>query len=73
GLVAVLPAEQPDWGEDALGEDPAAAVRGSRTASAEVGRQVGVFGPRVEVPQDAPAVDRWVGLFGRDPRWSPGG
>ncbi len=28
------------------------------------------FAPRVEVPQDAPALDRLVGLSGRDPKWS---
>lgn len=29
------------------------------------------FGPRVDVPEDAPAIDRLVGLSGRDPRWAP--
>ncbi|GAB3307812.1 TIGR03086 family protein [Epidermidibacterium keratini] len=28
------------------------------------------FGPRVEVPADAPAIDRLAGLSGRDPKWS---
>lgn len=27
------------------------------------------FAPRVEVPADAPAIDRLVGLSGRDPQW----
>jgi uncharacterized protein (TIGR03086 family) len=29
------------------------------------------FGPQVEVPEDAPALDRLVGFFGRDPSWVP--
>lgn len=31
------------------------------------------FGPRVEVPADAPALDRLVALTGRDPGWTPAG
>ena len=31
-----------------------------------------LFGPVVEVPADAPLLDRVVGLTGRDPDWSPG-
>lgn len=30
----------------------------------------GMFGPVVEVPDDAPLVDRLAGLTGRDPRWA---
>jgi uncharacterized protein (TIGR03086 family) len=37
----------------------------------EAGRE-GLFGPVVEVPDDAPLLDRVIGLSGRDPGWSPG-
>jgi uncharacterized protein (TIGR03086 family) len=137
GLVALLHGEQADWGRDALGDDPAGAVRRSTQAAlaawaepgavdtpsqqmpgmrvvdfamadaaahgwdlatalgrrfalddadvevlsarwteqaAETGRTYGVFGPRVDVPVDAPALDRVLGLFGRDPsRTASGG
>ena len=32
----------------------------------------GIFGPAIPVPDDAPILDRVVGLTGRDPAWSPG-
>lgn len=35
---------------------------------AEEWRRIGVFGPAVEVPEDAPLQDRLLGLTGRDPR-----
>ncbi|MGH3931002.1 MAG: TIGR03086 family metal-binding protein [Pseudonocardiaceae bacterium] len=31
----------------------------------------GLFGPAVEMPDDAPLLDRVLGLSGRDPAWSP--
>ena len=38
----------------------------------EVLRQRGQYGPRVAVPDDAPAQDRLIGFIGRDPYWSAG-
>lgn len=34
--------------------------------------RAGLFGPEVEVPDDAPLLDRVIGMTGRDPAWSPG-
>jgi uncharacterized protein (TIGR03086 family) len=34
-------------------------------------RREGPFGPVVEVPDDAPLVDRVIGLSGRNPMWTP--
>jgi uncharacterized protein (TIGR03086 family) len=36
----------------------------------EAGRE-GLFAPVVRVPDDAPLLDRVIGLTGRDPAWSP--
>ncbi len=39
-------------------------------AGQEAARE-GLFGPEVSVPDDAPLLDRIIGLTGRDPGWSP--
>jgi uncharacterized protein (TIGR03086 family) len=39
-------------------------------AAQEAARE-GMFGPEVAVPEDAPPLDRLIGLTGRDPNWSP--
>ena len=50
---------------------PAALVQGlwdELSPQAEEWRRMGVYGPRVEVPDDAPLQDRLLGLTGRQPR-----
>jgi uncharacterized protein (TIGR03086 family) len=39
-------------------------------AGVEQGRGMGMYGPEVAVPADAPALDRVLGLTGRDPAWA---
>jgi uncharacterized protein (TIGR03086 family) len=57
--------------------DPATleAVHGFVAQFSEPGQEemrAGLFGPVVEVAEDAPLLDRVIGLTGRDPAWSPG-
>jgi uncharacterized protein (TIGR03086 family) len=51
----------------ALGEATLAAV----TPLAQLGRDGGWYGPEVPVPAGATALDRALGLTGRDPGWTP--
>ena len=51
------------------------AVHGFVAQFSEPGQEearAGLFGPVVEVPEDAPLLDRVIGLTGRDPASSPG-
>lgn len=65
-------------GQPPPGDDPALA-KALRTAYAWVQAVVeqsprgspGLFGPPVAVPEDAPLLDRLLGLTGRDPSWRP--
>jgi uncharacterized protein (TIGR03086 family) len=47
------------------------AVLQDMSAMAPMGRQMGAFGPEVPVPDDAPLLDRLLGVVGRDPAWTP--
>ncbi|MFC9650506.1 TIGR03086 family metal-binding protein [Streptomyces sp. NPDC056937] len=58
---------------DATGQGDVADATGPADAPADSGEAPdGVFGPPVEVPEDAPLLDRVVGLTGRRPDWRPG-
>ncbi len=45
-------------------------LHGTMSAGLEQGREMGLYGPQVAVPADAPALDHILGLTGRDPAWS---
>ncbi|AEF41532.1 TIGR03086 family metal-binding protein [Hoyosella subflava] len=40
-------------------------------APGEEAEREGLFGPVIDVPSDAPALDRAIGLSGRSPHWQP--
>jgi uncharacterized protein (TIGR03086 family) len=53
-------------------DEEARACLGFVAQSAEPGQEEsrrGIFGPVIPVPDDAPLMDRLVGLSGRDPKW----
>ncbi|QRP46608.1 TIGR03086 family metal-binding protein [Amycolatopsis sp. FDAARGOS 1241] len=52
-------------------DETAEAVRASAVAMGGQARSMGVYGPEVAVPADAPPLDRALGASGRDPRWRP--
>ncbi|MEV8608676.1 hypothetical protein AB0383_12210 [Amycolatopsis sp. NPDC051373] len=50
-------------------DEAAEAVRASAVAMGEQARAMGVYGPGVPVPPDAPALNRALGASGRNPAW----
>jgi len=52
-------------------DDSVAAARGFVDQFASPEGSGDAFGPAFYLPDDAPAIDRLVGLTGRDPSWSP--
>lgn len=57
-------------GQDVAYDDAAAErAREVMEMIGPTGRQHGVFGDQVEVPDDAPAFARALGMAGRDPEW----
>jgi uncharacterized protein (TIGR03086 family) len=57
---------EPAWDPDVL-----TVVHAGVLATAETGREMGVYGAAVPVPEEAPVLDRLLGLTGRDPHWTP--
>lgn len=53
--------------------EAATALAAASTIIAPEYRGTGMFDAIVEVPADAPAIDRYVGFVGRDPQWTPAG
>lgn len=57
--------QKPEWEEDVV-----AFVHRELLTTAELGRQMGVYGPEVPVDEEASTLARVLGLTGRDPAWS---
>jgi uncharacterized protein (TIGR03086 family) len=62
--LARATARSPVWPADLLGF-----VHAELAKTADMGREMGVYGAAVPVPDDAPVLDRILGLTGRDPGW----
>jgi len=60
--LAVATGQHAAWDDDLL-----ARLRDEVAKGAEIGRQMGVYGPEVAVPETAPLLHRVLGLTGRDP------
>lgn len=58
--------QRPEWDDDLLGF-----VLDEVTATAQQGREMGVYGPEVVVADSASTLERLLGRTGRDPAWAP--
>jgi uncharacterized protein (TIGR03086 family) len=57
--------QDPSWDADVL-----AFLHEQVERTADQGRQMGIYGPAILVPADAPMLHRVLGLTGRDPAWA---
>ena len=57
---------------DAASLDPVHGFVSQFSGPGQEEARAGLFGPVVDVPEDAPLLDRVIGLTGRDPGWSLG-
>jgi uncharacterized protein (TIGR03086 family) len=63
--LARATAQHPAYDNDIL-----AYIHNETLTHAAFGREMGLYGPEIPVPQDAPLLNRTLGLTGRDPRWA---
>ena len=78
GLVALNEVQMHGWdlaratGQPYEVDDASAeAVLPIVTPTGDDSAREGMFGPPVDVPEDAPLFDRVLGLAGRNPNWTP--
>jgi uncharacterized protein (TIGR03086 family) len=64
--LAVATGQRGEWDADVL-----AFTWREVAKTAQQGRDMGVYGPEVGIPDTATPLDRILGMTGRDPTWSP--
>lgn len=63
--IARASGQEPVWEDELL-----TYLHAQVAATAAQGREMGVYGPEVPVPDSASILDRILGLTGRDPSWT---